>query len=173
MEMNTRIQVEHPVSEMITGIDLVKAQIEIAAGSKLKIRQKDVEFRGHAIECRINAEDPDRNFAPCPGKIEQFIPAGGPNVRMDTHAFSGYFIPPYYDSLIGKLIVWGHNRAEALAVCNRALDEIVVKGVKTTIPFQRRILGHKSFVEGKYDTGFVENVLQKVNKSTNKEEKKK
>ena len=92
---------------------------------------------------------------------------------MDTHAFSGYFIPPYYDSLIGKLIVWGHNRAEALAVCNRALDEIVVKGVKTTIPFQRRILGHKSFVEGKYDTGFVENVLQKVNKSTNKEEKKK
>ncbi len=172
MEMNTRIQVEHPVSEMITGIDLVKAQIRIAAGDRLKIRQKDVIFRGHAIECRINAEDPDFNFAPCPGKIEQFIPAGGPNVRMDTHAFSGYFIPPYYDSLIGKLIVWGHDRTEALAVCNRALDEIVVKGVKTTIPFQRRIIGHKNFVEGKYDTGFVENVIQKVKKSATKENNK-
>ena len=131
MEMNTRIQVEHPVSEMITGIDLVKAQIRIAAGSKLKIRQKDVVFKGHAIECRINAEDPEHNFAPCPGKIEQFIPAGGPNVRMDTHAYSGYFIPPYYDSLIGKLIVWGHDRSEALAICHRALDEMVVTGVKT------------------------------------------
>ena len=172
MEMNTRIQVEHPVSEMITGIDLVKAQIHIAAGGKLKIRQKDVMFRGHAIECRINAEDPDRNFAPCPGKIEQFIPAGGPNVRMDTHAFSGYFIPPYYDSLIGKLIVWGHDREEALATCQRALDEIVVKGVKTTIPFQRRILSHRNFVEGRYDTGFVENVLQKISKSTTKEKAK-
>lgn len=172
MEMNTRIQVEHPVSEMITGIDLVKAQIRIAAGDRLKIRQKDVIFRGHAIECRINAEDPDFNFAPCPGKIEQFIPAGGPNVRMDTHAFSGYFIPPYYDSLIGKLIVWGHDRTEALAVCNRALDEVVVKGVKTTIPFQRRIIGHKNFVEGKYDTGFVENVIQKIKKSATKENNK-
>jgi len=172
MEMNTRIQVEHPVSEMITGIDLVKAQIEIAAGGKLKIRQKDVEFRGHAIECRINAEDWERNFAPNPGKLELFIPAGGPNVRMDTHAYSGYFIPPYYDSLIGKLIVWGHDRAEALGVCNRALDEIVVKGVKTTIPFQKRILNHKNFVEGKYDTGFVESVLQKLTKSANKEKRK-
>ena len=169
MEMNTRIQVEHPVSEMITGIDLVKAQIEIAAGMKLKIRQKDVVFSGHAIECRINAEDPAHNFAPCPGQIELFIPAGGPNVRMDTHAYSGYFIPPYYDSLIGKLIVWGHNRAEALAVCHRALDEIVVKGVKTTIPFQQRILGHKNFIEGKYDTGFVENVIQKAKKNVSKE----
>ena len=172
MEMNTRIQVEHPVSEMITGIDLVKAQIRIAAGEKLKIRQKDVNFRGHAIECRINAEDPERNFSPCPGKIELFIPAGGPNVRMDTHAYSGYFIPPYYDSLIGKLIVWGHDRNEALSTCHRALDELVVKGVKTTIPFQRRILGHKNFVEGKYDTGFVETVLQKLNKGANKEKGK-
>ncbi len=169
MEMNTRIQVEHPVSEMITGIDLVKAQISIAAGEQLKIRQKDVIFKGHAIECRINAEDPLRNFAPSPGKIELFIPAGGPNVRMDTHAYSGYFIPPYYDSLIGKLIVWGHDRNEALAVCNRALDELVVTGVKTTIPFQRRIIGHKNFVEGKYDTGFVESVLQTLNKNVNKE----
>ena len=172
MEMNTRIQVEHPVSEMITGIDLVQAQIKIAAGEKLRIRQKDVEFRGHAIECRINAEDPERNFAPCPGKIELFIPAGGPNVRMDTHAYSGYFIPPYYDSLIGKLIVWGHDRAEALSVCHRALDELVVKGVKTTIPFQRKILSRKNFVEGKYDTGFVESVLQKLNNRANKEKSK-
>ena len=172
MEMNTRIQVEHPVSEMITGIDLVKAQIRIAAGSKLKIRQKDVVFKGHAIECRINAEDPEHNFAPCPGKIEQFIPAGGPNVRMDTHAYSGYFIPPYYDSLIGKLIVWGHDRSEALAICHRALDEMVVTGVKTTLPFQKKILSHKNFVEGKYDTGFVENVIQKSLKKEAKESAK-
>ena len=160
MEMNTRIQVEHPVTEMLTGIDLVKTQIALAAGEKLTIRQKDVQFRGHAIECRINAEDPERNFAPCPGKIELFIPAGGPNVRMDTHAYSGYKIPPYYDSLIGKLIVWGHDRAEALAVCNRAMNELVIKGIKTTMPFQRRVLSEKSFVEGKYDTGFVEKFLQ-------------
>ena len=172
MEMNTRIQVEHPVSEMITGIDLVKAQIQIAAGDKLKIRQKDVIFRGHAIECRLNAEDPEHNFAPCPGRIEQFIPAGGPNVRMDTHAYSGYVSPPYYDSLIGKMIVWGSDRAEALAVCHRALDEIVIKGVKTTIPFQRRILSHKNFVEGKYDTGFVENLIQKIAKNAAKEKHK-
>ncbi len=172
MEMNTRIQVEHPVSEMITGIDLVKSQIRIAAGSKLKIRQKDVIFNGHAIECRINAEDPEHNFAPCPGKIEQFIPAGGPNVRMDTHAYSGYFIPPYYDSLIGKLIVWGHDRNEALAICHRALDEMVVTGVKTTLPFQKKILSHKNFVEGKYDTGFVENVIQKNLKKEAKEKAK-
>ena len=160
MEMNTRIQVEHPVTEMLTGIDLVKAQIAIAAGEKLTIRQKDVQFRGHAIECRINAEDPERNFAPCQGKLNLFIPAGGPNVRMDTHAYTGYTIPPYYDSLIGKLIVWGHDRAEALAVCNRAVSEITVDGVKTTIPFQQKLLKHKNFIEGKYDTGFVERILQ-------------
>ena len=160
MEMNTRIQVEHPVTEMLTGIDLVKAQIAIAAGEKLNIRQKDVQFRGHAIECRINAEDPERNFAPCPGKIKLFIPAGGANVRMDTHAYSGYVIPPYYDSLVGKLIVWGHDRAEALAICNRAVSEVVVDGVKTTLPFQQKLLSHKNFIEGKYDTGFVERILQ-------------
>jgi len=164
MEMNTRIQVEHPVTEMLTGIDLVKAQISIAAGEKLTVRQKDIQFRGHAIECRINAEDPERNFAPCPGKIKLFIPAGGPNVRMDTHAFSGYSIPPYYDSLIGKLIVWGHDRTEALSVCHRAIDEITVDGVKTTIPFQKKIISHKNFIEGKYDTGFVERILQKIDK---------
>lgn len=160
MEMNTRIQVEHPVTEMLTGIDLVKAQIAIAAGEKLSIRQKDVQFRGHAIECRINAEDPERNFAPCPGKLQLFVPAGGPNVRMDSHAYTGYTIPPYYDSLVGKLIVWGHDRAEALAVCNRAVSETVVEGIKTTLPFQQKILKHKNFIEGKYDTGFVERILQ-------------
>ncbi|MBO5822424.1 MAG: acetyl-CoA carboxylase biotin carboxylase subunit [Lentisphaeria bacterium] len=160
MEMNTRIQVEHPVTEMLTGIDLVKAQIAIAAGEKLNIRQKDVQFRGHAIECRVNAEDPERNFAPCPGKLQLFVPAGGPNVRMDTHAYTGYTIPPYYDSLVGKLIVWGHDRAEALAVCNRAVSEMVVEGIKTTLPFQQKILKHKNFIEGKYDTGFVERILQ-------------
>ena len=160
MEMNTRIQVEHPVTEMLTGIDLVKAQIAVAAGEKLTLRQKDVQFRGHAIECRINAEDPERNFAPSPGKIKLFIPAGGPNVRMDSHAYSGYVIPPYYDSLVGKLIVWGHDRAEALAVCNRAVSETVVDGVKTTLPFQQKLLKHKNFIEGKYDTGFVERILQ-------------
>ena len=159
MEMNTRIQVEHPVTEMLTGIDLVKAQIAIAAGEKLNIRQKDVQFRGHAIECRVNAEDPERNFAPCPGKLQLFVPAGGPNVRMDTHAYTGYTIPPYYDSLVGKLIVWGHDRAEALAVCNRAVSEMVVEGIKTTLPFQQKILKHKNFIEGKYDTGFVERIL--------------
>ena len=160
MEMNTRIQVEHPVTEMLTGLDLVKLQIRIAAGEKLPIRQKDVQFRGHAIECRINAEDPSRNFAPCPGKINLFIPAGGANVRMDTHAYSGYVIPPYYDSLIGKLIVWGHDREEALTICSRAVNEIVVDGVKTTLPFQHKLLKHKDFVNGKYDTGFVERILQ-------------
>ena len=160
MEMNTRIQVEHPVTEMLTGIDLVKAQIAVAAGEKLTLRQKDVQFRGHAIECRINAEDPERNFAPSPGKIKLFIPAGGPNVRMDSHAYSGYVIPPYYDSLVGKLIVWGHDRAEALAVCNRAVSETVVDGVKTTLTFQQKLLKHKNFIEGKYDTGFVERILQ-------------
>jgi len=173
MEMNTRIQVEHPVTELLTGIDLVKAQIKVAAGEKLAVRQKDVQFFGHALECRINAEDPDRNFAPCPGKIELFIPAGGPNVRMDTHAFSGYSIPPYYDSLIGKLIVWGHDRAEALAVCRRALEEITVKGVKTTIPFQKKLIAHKNFIEGEYDTGFVERVLQENNHPNKENENEK
>ncbi len=160
MEMNTRIQVEHPVTEMVTKVDLIKEQIKIAAGERLKIRQKDIKICGHAIECRINAEDPFRNFTPCPGKINLFIPAGGPNVRMDTHAYSGYIIPPYYDSLLGKMIVWGANRAEAIATCRRALSEMVVDGVKTTIPFQKMIISHKSFIEGKYDTGFVERLMQ-------------
>ncbi|MDD3886457.1 MAG: acetyl-CoA carboxylase biotin carboxylase subunit [Victivallaceae bacterium] len=169
MEMNTRIQVEHPVTEAVTRVDLIKEQIRVAAGEKLSIRQKDVQVYGHAIECRINAEDPDKNFTPCPGTLSMFIPAGGPNVRMDTHAFTGYRIPPYYDSMIGKLIVWGHDRKEALATCRRALGEIVIDGVKTTIPFQKLILNHKSFIEGVYDTGFVEKFMHEREKSVKKE----
>lgn len=160
MEMNTRIQVEHPVTEAVTRFDLIKEQIRVAAGERLSLRQKDVQISGHAIECRINAEDPFNNFTPCPGRIELFIPAGGPNVRMDTHAYSGYRIPTYYDSMIGKLIVWGPTRADALATCRRALDEITVEGIKTTIPFQKLITNHKNFIEGKYDTGFVERLMQ-------------
>ena len=160
MEMNTRIQVEHPVTEMVTRVDLIREQIKVAAGERLAFRQKDIQFSGHAIECRINAEDPFRNFTPSPGRIELFIPSGGPNVRMDTHVYSGYRIPAYYDSMIGKLIVWGPTRADALATCRRALDEITVEGIKTTIPFQKLIVSHKNFIEGKYDTGFVERLMQ-------------
>ena len=156
MEMNTRIQVEHPVTETITGIDLVKEQIRIAAGERLKLRQKDVHFSGHAIECRINAEDPFNNFAPSPGKVSLIIPPGGMNVRVDTHVYSGYTIPSYYDSMIAKLIVHGKNREEALAVCRRALTEFTIEGVKTTIPFQQQIISNKDFAAGRYDTGFVE-----------------
>ena len=170
MEMNTRIQVEHPISEEVTGVDLVKEQIRIAAGERLTLRQKDIHINGHAIECRINAEDPARDFAPSPGKLVQFIPAGGPQVRMDTHVYAGYTIPPYYDSLLGKLITWGRDRTEALAVCRRALDEMVVEGVKTTIPFQKKIISHKNFSGGKYDTGFVERLMQERRKTKKQEE---
>lgn len=160
MEMNTRIQVEHPVTEELTGIDLVKQQIAIASGEHLMIRQKDVKFNGHVIECRINAEDPATGFSPCPGKVNLFIPPGGPNVRVDSHVYSGYVIPPYYDSLIGKVIVRGENRAEALSIALRAIDETIVSGIKTTLAFQRKLLTNKSFVEGKYDTGFVDRVIK-------------
>ncbi|MEG1979912.1 MAG: carbamoyl phosphate synthase, partial [Victivallaceae bacterium] len=160
MEMNTRIQVEHPVTEMVTGVDLIKEQIRVASGLPLSVSQKDITVKGHAIECRINAEDPFNNFVPNPGKISLFIPPGGPGVRNDTHAYSGYVIPPYYDSMIGKLIVYGVNREEALTKCRRALDEYVVEGVKTTIPFAQKILANKTFVEGKYDTGFIERMMQ-------------
>lgn len=170
MEMNTRIQVEHPVTEFITRIDLIKEQIRVAAGERLSVRQKDVQFSGHAIECRINAEDPAKNFTPSPGRIELFIPAGGPNVRVDSHAYTGYKIPSYYDSMIGKLIVWGRTREDALSTMRRALEEMTIEGVKTTIPFQKQILAHKSFNEGKYDTGFVERFMQEC--SNHKEDGK-
>ena len=170
MEMNTRIQVEHPVTEAVTRIDLIKEQIRIAAGERLSIRQKDVRFEGHAIECRLNAEDPARNFTPCPGTLSLFIPAGGPNVRVDTHVYSGYKVPPHYDSMLGKLIVWGPTRSDALATALRGLDETVIDGVKTTIPFQKQILNHKNFIEGNYDTGFVERLMQESTKPPKKEE---
>lgn len=172
MEMNTRIQVEHPVTEMVTGIDLIKEMIKVAYGDKLSFKQNDVKIKGHAIECRINAEDPTRNFTPCPGTLNLFIPPGGRGVRMDTHAYTGYKIPPYYDSMIGKLIVYGNDRTEALAIANRALSEFVIEGVKTTIPFQKEIIGHKDFVAGKYDTGFIERMLQEKKLAEEKESKK-
>ena len=171
MEMNTRIQVEHPVTENVTGIDLIKAQIRIAAGERLSIRQKDVHFSGHAIECRINAEDPFNNFTPSPGKVDLIIPPGGMNVRVDSHVYSGYQIPPYYDSMIAKLIVRGDTREEALATCRRALDEFTIEGIKTTIPFQKQILANKDFVAGKYDTGFIERFTQERSAASRAQEK--
>ena len=170
MEMNTRVQVEHPVTEEVTGVDIISEQIRIAAGEKLSLRQRDVGVKCHAIECRINAENPAKNFAPNPGKLSLFIPSGGIGVRVDTHAYTGYKIPSYYDSMIGKLIVWGRTREEALSTMRRALEEMTIEGVKTTIPFQKQILAHKSFNEGKYDTGFVERFMQEC--SNHKEDGK-
>ena len=160
IEMNTRVQVEHPVTEMITGVDIIKEQIRIAAGEKLSLTQKNVEFRGHAIECRINAENPYNNFSPCPGRIEFYNAPGGPGVRVDSHAYNGYRIPPHYDSMIGKLIVHGDTRAEAIAKCRRALSEYFIEGVKTTIPFEQFIIDTREFIEGHYDTGFIERLIK-------------
>ncbi len=162
MEMNTRIQVEHPVTEAITGIDLIREQIRIAAGEKLSVRQKDIKFNGHAIECRINAEDPSKGFIPNPGLVSLIVPPGGIGVRMDTHVYSGYRIPPYYDSMIAKLIVWGNDRQQALERCRRALDEFIIEGVKTTIPFSLQVLNNQEFIAGHYDTGFVERLMKGV-----------
>jgi acetyl-CoA carboxylase biotin carboxylase subunit len=156
MEMNTRIQVEHPVTELVTGYDLVKEQIRAAAGLPLSIPEGPVELRGHAIECRINAEDPYRNFAPSPGTINTFHPPGGPGVRIDTHAYAGYRVPPYYDSLLGKLIVHGATREEALARMRHSLGSFVVEGVHTTIPFLMEVLDSAGFISGDVDTKFLE-----------------
>jgi len=156
MEMNTRIQVEHPVTECVTGIDLVQAQILVAAGEKLPYTQKDIEVRGHAIECRINAEDPFNDFKPSPGTLTAFNLPGGPGVRIDTHCYGGYQVPPNYDSMIAKLIVHAPTRKEAIARMLRALDEFVIEGVKTTIPLHKRILKHPQFVKGEYTTKFLE-----------------
>jgi acetyl-CoA carboxylase, biotin carboxylase subunit len=155
IEMNARIQVEHPVTEMVTGIDLVKSQIRLAAGEKLKDVVGHVEFRGHAIECRINAEDPD-TFTPSAGRITAFRVPGGPGIRVDTAAYADAVIPPYYDSLIAKLISYGHDRAEAIVRMNRGLDGFVVEGIKTTIPLHKRILADPDFVAGKFDTHFLD-----------------
>jgi len=161
MEVNTRLQVEHPVTEMVTGRDLVKDQICIAGGERLSYDQDDIRLVGNSIECRINAEDPERNFSPSPGKIAAFHLPGGPGIRVDTHIFSGYLIPPSYDSLLAKLITWGRNRDEAIARMKRALEEFVVEGVKTTIPFHQRIIEDERFKSGKYYTNFVEEELMK------------
>ena len=155
MEMNTRIQVEHPVTEMITGVDLVKEQIRVAAGEKMREKETPV-MRGHVIECRINAEDPFRNFQPSPGKIEVFHLPGGNGVRVDTHAYAGYTVPPFYDSIIAKLIVHGVDREEALAKMRLALDTFIVQGVTTTIPFLSRVMSHPDFVRGEVHTKFLE-----------------
>ncbi len=156
MEMNTRIQVEHPVTEMITQVDLIKEQIRVAAGEQLSISQDQITLSGHSIECRINAEDPDRNFLPCPGRIDAYIAPGGPGVRVDSHCYPGYVIPPYYDSLVSKLIVWGSNRAEAIQRMQRALDEYAITGIKTTIPFHQKVLSSQAFQRGDVTTDFIE-----------------
>ena len=160
MEMNTRVQVEHTVTEMVCGIDIIKEQIRIAAGEPLKIQQKEVSLKGHAIECRINAEDPYRNFAPCPGVVDFYCPPGGLGVRVDSHVYSGYRIPSLYDSMIGKLIVHAPTREEAIARAIVALDQFMISGVKTSIPFQRFLLKTREFTEGQYDTGFIERVMK-------------
>ena len=156
MEMNTRIQVEHPVTEMATGVDLVKEQIRVAAGEELSIPEEGLAPRGHVIECRVNAEDPAQNFQPCPGQITTFHPPGGPGVRVDTHIYAGYHVPPYYDSLLAKVIVQGHDRTEALARMHQALDGFIIEGVTTTIPFLSRVIQHPAFQAGDVDTKFLE-----------------
>ena len=155
MEMNTRLQVEHPVTEMITGVDIVKEQLRIAAGERLSLRQDDVQFRGHAIECRINAENPI-NFRPSPGNIDIYHPPGGPGVRMDTHIYAGYFVPPYYDSMVGKLIVWGHERADAIARMRNALDEVFIQGIETNIALQQKIMNSADFEQGGLNIHYLE-----------------
>lgn len=160
MEMNTRIQVEHPVTEQVTSRDLIKEQIRVAAGEPLGFTQDTVKFRGHAIECRINAEDPDRGFMPSTGQISSFHVPGGYGVRVDSHVYARYVVSSYYDSMLAKLIVWGHNREEALTRAERALEEFIIEGVKTTIPFHTRMLRHPEFRAGKVHTTFVETLMQ-------------
>ncbi|MCZ6837354.1 MAG: acetyl-CoA carboxylase biotin carboxylase subunit, partial [Planctomycetota bacterium] len=160
LEVNTRVQVEHPVTEMITGVDILKLSILVAAGEKLPYEQRDIVVRGHAIECRINAEDPDRNFMPQPGMIETFSTPGGMGVRVDSHVRPGYRIPPNYDSMIGKLIVHGRDRAEAIAKMKVALDEFRIGPLKTTIPLHRRILVQPEFVEATFDINYIERMLK-------------
>ena len=159
MEMNTRIQVEHPVTELVASVDLIKMQLRIASGEKIPFKQEDIEFRGSAIECRINAEDPDKDFIPSPGKIETFIPPSGPGIRLDTHVYQGYEISPHYDSMIAKLIAYGRTRSEAINTMQRALDEFIIEPIKTTIPFHKKVLSDPSFLRGKFSTDFVERVF--------------
>jgi len=159
MEVNTRVQVEHPVTEAVTGIDIIKEQIKLAAGLPLEYKQSAIRPSGHAIECRINAEDPER-FIPCPGKITFFYQPGGPDVRVDTAAYCGWVVPSQYDSLIAKLIVHGKNRAEAVKTMKRALDEFIIEGIRTSIPFHKKVFSHQDFINGEFNTGFAERVLR-------------
>ena len=160
MEMNTRLQVEHGITEMITNVDIVREQINIAAGNPLSFKQEDIKINGHAIECRINAEDPDRNFLPAPGEINGLITPGGFGVRVDSHVYSGYKIPPYYDSLISKLMCWAPTREQARRRMYRALKEYVITGVKTTLPFYQELIEDEVFISGKFDTGFMNTYKQ-------------
>ena len=159
MEMNTRIQVEHPITEMRTGIDIVKEQIKIAAGENLKFKQKEVEFRGHSIECRINAENPSKNFMPCPGTITGLNLPGGNGIRIDTAIYEGYTIPPYYDSMIAKIIVYGTTRNEAIAKMKRSLEELVIEGIETNRDFLFDIIRNPDFIRGNFDTAFIEKMI--------------
>jgi len=161
LEMNTRLQVEHPVTEMVTGVDIVKEQIRVAAGEPLSLRQEDVQQTGHAIECRVYAEDPDRNFIPCPGVITSLRVPGGPGVRDDSGVYAGFEIPIYYDPIISKLVAWGADRTEAIARMKRALAAYVVTGVRTTIPFHIRVMNNRHFIEGNFDTNFIDQVFFK------------
>ncbi len=156
MEMNTRIQVEHPVTEWVTGIDLVKEQIRIASGKKLSYRQEDVRLTGHAIECRINAENPKKNFRPSPGAVTDMYLPGGKGIRIDSAIYSGYTIPPYYDSMVAKLIVWAKNRREAISKMQSALGEVIIEGIDTNVDYQYEILNHPDYLSGNVDIEFIE-----------------
>ena len=158
IEMNTRIQVEHPVTEMVTGVDLIREQIKIASGRSLEFKQSQVKRKGHSFECRINAESPD-TFKPSPGLITLFRAPTGPGVRVDSGAYSGYTVPPYYDSLIAKLIVWGENRTEAIMRMRRALDEFIVEGIQTTIPLHQKIFQDPGFIKSKYSTNYLDKLF--------------
>jgi acetyl-CoA carboxylase biotin carboxylase subunit len=155
LELNSRIQVEHPVTEMVTGIDIVKEQIRLAAGERLGYTQRDVSINGWAIECRVFAEDPYNDFRPCPGRITQFNPPGGPGIRVDTHIYEGYTVPEYYDSMLAKVVAWGRNRSEALARAERAMEETVLEGVSNTVQLSLRVLQNEKFQRGEIDTGFL------------------
>jgi acetyl-CoA carboxylase, biotin carboxylase subunit len=159
LEMNTRIQVEHPVTEQVTGVDLVCEQIRVAGGQPLSVAQEDVQVQGHAIECRINAESPDRGFLPTPGRIEKWLPPEMPGIRLDSHCYAGYQVPPFYDSLLGKIIALGADRQEAIQRMSRALDRFTVAGVETNMPFHRSLLEHPDFIQGKINTRWVEDVF--------------
>ncbi|MGN1037680.1 MAG: acetyl-CoA carboxylase biotin carboxylase subunit, partial [Ruminococcus sp.] len=164
MEMNTRIQVEHPVTEAVTGFDLVKAQIKVSAGEKLDVTQEDIKISGHAIECRINAENPELDFRPSPGQIKALNMPGGPGIRIDTAVYQGYTIPPYYDSMIAKLIVHGSNRKEAIMKMKWALSEFIVDGIDTNIDFQLELIKNRDFENGNYNIGYLSQYMEKRNK---------